>query len=953
MCDERCSDVGAVHSWMMSARWSALELQKEAIEKTTRVLCSQQEATRLQAIEDELKSQAAALKVSMTAETKQMLQTKEEEHLDAVKQHQSAAHDRIRSMQASHADEIAHVQQLMETKLSEVKTEISKLKEVHTGEMMAKTQEHKEEMIRLNHLLEAKRSEMDAEVAALKKQSDEIESTLRKEIVEENVRLNQAIQLTNDEHAKLQRDWRKKQLDKEREHTTQIEALERQKLEVEEEMHDKIKEKEREAERKIEQLREDFNTREEEFRKRGYAREKEFVAKQEASRAEYLEVQEEMQHELHKKDEELRKQLLVKEQEFQKQLENMLQGKITSQVQDLQRNLKERDMSMEVLHREATLTQQCLTQQQSVVDALTKESRTVKEQNEELSMRMVEAQNQLQEANATRLHLKQQVDAASSEEDSLKRRAARLEESLAHKDKELVLLAKEKDELLSDLGLASQTLLKRGDDFSESIRLLQRRLESSDFEAKVLHEKLQEAHVTNTGLGAQLAQATATLQQHKTRTVQAQQEADNSKCAVLQEKLMLAEGELHRRQQQHTIEIEQERSAVRQTMADLNALKLQHQQHPQGRAGAPLEASSHSGWVMATDEMQALQQRISELESYVQEVQPRIDSTQRENDTLTAEMDKVLAENAMLRNELDDLHENMEKSQPHMLAGHMLAGHTPNMRATQQQVGMYNQSYSAPGYNPGALKGHIGQMGDGRRTSGVHGMRLLRDVFGAWYNFTIDMRGAGRSASFSCLNYYCDNEGNLSPLIPVGRIRKSELNVRSEKIGSGTFADVYRGDLRIPCAMKKMKGPMQQKEIIEFVREGEMMRKVNHPSICKLLGISTDQNQYTLVFEYVAGTNLFDYLHKLHKTIPIGKQVDCFPTCGLGFQAGLAWCAKPFSLVLSLHFWHPAFTDPITASTCGDLICTCHSSAYLFRCAMRWPTCTTAISFTAISSLRT
>jgi len=76
---------------------------------------------------------------------------------------------------------------------------------------------------------------------------------------------------------------------------------------------------------------------------------------------------------------------------------------------------------------------------------------------------------------------------------------------------------------------------------------------------------------------------------------------------------------------------------------------------------------------------------------------------------------------------------------------------------------------------------------------------------------------------------------------------------------------------------------------------------VNHPSICKLLGVNADQveflqsqlptnspiykmaleltlekfhqNQLTLIFEFVAGTNLFDYMHKLNKTIPIGKQL--------------------------------------------------------------------------------
>jgi len=38
-----------------------------------------------------------------------------------------------------------------------------------------------------------------------------------------------------------------------------------------------------------------------------------------------------------------------------------------------------------------------------------------------------------------------------------------------------------------------------------------------------------------------------------------------------------------------------------------------------------------------------------------------------------------------------------------------------------------------------------------------------------------------------------------------------------------------RGELKVPCALKKIKGPVSQKEVIEFVREGEMMRKVKRP----------------------------------------------------------------------------------------------------------------------------
>lgn len=274
---------------------------------------------------------------------------------------------------------------------------------------------------------------------------------------------------------------------------------------------------------------------------------------------------------------------------------------------------------------------------------------------------------------------------------------------------------------------------------------------------------------------------------------------------------------------------------------------------------------------MAAAEVQALQERVNELELYAQEVQPRLDSTQRENDTLTDEMDKILAENAQIRCELDDFKDHVEASQ-----SHSFMGHTPNMRANHQQPAGHQTSftdYSAPGYKARS-PARVGDSDDRpRMTSGVHGARLVRNIFGAWANFAVDMRGAGRNMAFSCLNYFCDTEGQLASFMPVGKIRRSELEIRPEKIGSGTFADVYRGELKVPCALKKIKGPLQQKEIIEFVREGEMMRKLKHPSICKLLGVNIDQNQYTLVFEYIAGTNLFDYLHKLHKTIPIGKQL--------------------------------------------------------------------------------
>ena len=98
--------------------------------------------------------------------------------------------------------------------------------------------------------------------------------------------------------------------------------------------------------------------------------------------------------------------------------------------------------------------------------------------------------------------------------------------------------------------------------------------------------------------------------------------------------------------------------------------------------------------------------------------------------------------------------------------------------------------------------------------------------------------------------------------IEAGRIAFSELGL-GPLLGSGSFADVYRAEWRMPCAIKKMKGRLSKEQMTEFVREGEMMRALRHPGIVKLLGVCVENGSFYLVQEIVNGYgNLFDYLHK-------------------------------------------------------------------------------------------
>lgn len=90
----------------------------------------------------------------------------------------------------------------------------------------------------------------------------------------------------------------------------------------------------------------------------------------------------------------------------------------------------------------------------------------------------------------------------------------------------------------------------------------------------------------------------------------------------------------------------------------------------------------------------------------------------QENDTLTAEMDKVLAENAQLRNELDDLQDRVENSQ-------VLMGHTPNRVFVQRAAPPPALLHPARSASSSSSAKSRDDDEHPRRTSGVHGIRQV------------------------------------------------------------------------------------------------------------------------------------------------------------------------------------------------------------------------------------
>ncbi|HEX5691693.1 MAG TPA: protein kinase, partial [Roseiflexaceae bacterium] len=95
-------------------------------------------------------------------------------------------------------------------------------------------------------------------------------------------------------------------------------------------------------------------------------------------------------------------------------------------------------------------------------------------------------------------------------------------------------------------------------------------------------------------------------------------------------------------------------------------------------------------------------------------------------------------------------------------------------------------------------------------------------------------------------------------------------------IGQGSMGEVFRGlDTRtnelIAIKILKQSVVRNEPEIVErFAREGEALRRLNHPNIVKVLASVVEAQQHYIVMEYVGGGSL-DLLRKREKQLPIER----------------------------------------------------------------------------------
>ena len=114
-----------------------------------------------------------------------------------------------------------------------------------------------------------------------------------------------------------------------------------------------------------------------------------------------------------------------------------------------------------------------------------------------------------------------------------------------------------------------------------------------------------------------------------------------------------------------------------------------------------------------------------------------------------------------------------------------------------------------------------------------------------------DLREAGGPAPLS----------TASPaLVLDGRF--AITNLTEDLIGQGSMGRVYRGlDLQTdtPVAIKALKADLMARApqtVERFMREGEALRRLNHPNIVKLLASVQEADRHYLVLEYAPGGSL-------------------------------------------------------------------------------------------------
>lgn len=104
--------------------------------------------------------------------------------------------------------------------------------------------------------------------------------------------------------------------------------------------------------------------------------------------------------------------------------------------------------------------------------------------------------------------------------------------------------------------------------------------------------------------------------------------------------------------------------------------------------------------------------------------------------------------------------------------------------------------------------------------------------------------------------------GSLSvDLDPKVYVSSSDIKLIN-LVGHGSFASVHKGMWRgTPVAVKRLHPHMRDTSMSDFVREAALMLNLRHPNVVALMGISRDEDTFSIITEFLERGSLDDILH--------------------------------------------------------------------------------------------
>jgi len=94
------------------------------------------------------------------------------------------------------------------------------------------------------------------------------------------------------------------------------------------------------------------------------------------------------------------------------------------------------------------------------------------------------------------------------------------------------------------------------------------------------------------------------------------------------------------------------------------------------------------------------------------------------------------------------------------------------------------------------------------------------------------------------------------------------------RLGAGAFSEVFEGEWRVPCAIKKIRTMTKQHDMDNFHREAQILRMIHHPGVVHLFGVCLRLPDLFLVTELVPrGHNLEDLLHVKRSRLTLAEVI--------------------------------------------------------------------------------